>query len=96
MKTKISEMKSKSKKLDSELLKYEMNDKQSEDKDKGLQELNKLEKRRAELKAKLELLKDCDPQNFKQMQTDCNVSKEAINRWTGLPFIAFLFEIIIN
>jgi len=61
----------------------EISDKEIEIRDKALQELQSLEKKRNELKAKIELMKGCDPEVFAQMKTDCVVSKEAVNRWTG-------------
>ncbi len=90
MKTKIIEMKSKSKQLDSELKKYEIDDKEVETRAQALQELQSLEEKRNRLKARLELLKDCDPDLLQQMKKDCVVSKEAINRWTGMPLIRII------
>ena len=90
LKTKINEIKSKSKQLDSELKKYEIDDKEVETRAQALQELQSLEEKRNQLKARLELLKDCDPDVLQQMKKDCNVSKEAINRWTGMPLIPII------
>ncbi|XP_054167912.1 meiotic nuclear division protein 1 homolog [Oppia nitens] len=87
LKQKISEIKQKSKELDIELKKYQLSDKEAQRREKALNELHSLENKRNELKAKLEVLKDCDPQFIKQLNKDCEVSKEAINRWTDNVFL---------
>ncbi len=90
-------MKRKSIAVDNELKKLEISDKEIAIRDKALQELQSLEKKRNELKAKVELMKDCDPQVFTQMENDCQVSKEAINRWTGYLFLKLsLIDIIFS
>ncbi|CAG2119045.1 unnamed protein product, partial [Medioppia subpectinata] len=39
------------------------------------------------LKVRLEALKDCDPKVTEQLQKDCTVAKEAVNRWTDNVFL---------
>lgn len=88
-------MKQKSKTLDNELKKVEISEKEMISREKSLQELKRFEKERDELKAKINLMKDCDPELFTQMENDCVVSKEAINRWTGYPFL-FVYYLIMK
>jgi len=83
---KMKDLSRKSLELDSELKKVEMSADEMEARDMALKELHSLENKRNELKARLEALKDCDPQQTLQLKSDCEVSKEAVNRWTDNVF----------
>ena len=79
----IAEMEKKNKHLDSELKKCAITEEEADARDKSLKQMEELEAERDKLKAKLEIMKDFDPQVLKQMKSDSNIAKSAISRWTG-------------
>lgn len=50
---------------------------------KVLEELAKLEQEKRDILEKLDKFKDFDPENFEQFKKDCDMSREAVDRWTG-------------
>ncbi len=51
-----------------------------------LEKLQEKEKESTELKAKLEQLRECDPEVLKEVREQSVVAKESANRWTDNVF----------
>ena len=90
LETTVGELKEKDNNLQMEIDEYIKNSSESEEDARRRadiqDELVSLEKEREKLQSEVNRYKDCDPDSMNQMETECKVAREAIDRWTGMFF----------
>lgn len=50
------------------------------------EQIAELEDKKTKLTGELDRFKDCDPDSFESMESECKTSRESIDRWTGLKW----------